>query len=211
MIKIISFDLDGTLVKNKYADIVWLQGLPEIYSKEKNVSFNEAKKILFKKYDEVSDQRVDWYDIDYWFNRFNLKSSWEDLLSYYSFAIESFDEVENVLEKLSESFKLIISSNAKHEFIDIQIKKLCFNKYFIKKFSSISDFGLVKKHPKFYYKIAKELKVKTNQIVHVGDNYDFDYISAKKAGVNAFYLDKNGLKKGYNFVKNLNEFSEKIL
>ncbi len=211
MIKFVSFDLDGTLVKSNYADLVWLKGLPEIYSEEKNVNFEEAKKILFKKYDEISHYRVEWYDIDYWFKTFNLKSSWKNLLKKYSSEVKSFNDVKKTLDKLSEKFDLIIASNAKHEFISIQIKQLGFEKYFKKMYSSISDFDCVKKHPVFYDNISKDLNVQPEEIVHIGDSYEFDFVSAKKAGLNSYFLDRSGLNRGKNIVNSLDDFVKKII
>lgn len=211
MIKVISFDLDGTLVKSNYPDLVWLTGLPKIYSKEKNVSFDEAKKNIFKKYDEISSQRVEWYDLDYWFKRFKLKSSWEELLKKYSFAIDAFDDVEFVLKKLSKNFELIISSNAQKEFINIQINKLGFDKYFKKIFSSISDFSCVKKHPDFYLQVLRNLNVKPDEIVHIGDSYEFDYDSPKKVGINSYFLDRTGFNNGADVVHNLCDFVHLLL
>jgi len=211
MTKTVSFDLDGTLVKSNYADLVWLKGLPKIYSEEKNVSFDEAKKNLFEKYDEVSHHRIEWYDIDYWFKRFDLKSSWKELLEEYSYAIKSFNDVKNTLDKLSKKFDLIIASNAKKEFISIQIKELGFEKYFKKMYSSISDFDCVKKHPDFYRKISKDLNVKPWEIVHIGDSYEFDFLSSKKAGLNAYFLDRSGLNEGKNIVNSLDNFVKKLI
>ncbi|OPY68322.1 MAG: hypothetical protein A4E62_02077 [Syntrophorhabdus sp. PtaU1.Bin002] len=42
MKKIISFDLDGTLVHGKYGDIVWNQGIPEEYADKYGFTFDEA-------------------------------------------------------------------------------------------------------------------------------------------------------------------------
>jgi len=80
MIKIISFDLDGTLVKSTYADKVWLEGLPTLYSKEKNIPLQQAKERIYTLYKEVGEDKKEWYDIDWWFKKFDLKGSWQNLL-----------------------------------------------------------------------------------------------------------------------------------
>ena len=108
MIKIISFDLDGTLTKDTYADLIWLEGLPKIYAQEKNLDIVNAKRYLQKKYDEIGDNQVEWYDIDYWFTRFRLQYNWEQLLKDYKYDIQTFSEVHDVLKRLSKKYKLII-------------------------------------------------------------------------------------------------------
>ena len=80
MIKVISFDLDGTLMKSTYADLVWLEGLPKIFAKEKKIDFLIAKNYLQQEYDKVGDNKEEWYDLEYWFKRFNLTSDWKHLL-----------------------------------------------------------------------------------------------------------------------------------
>ena len=44
----------------------------------------------------------------------------------------------------------------------------------------------------------------------VGDNWNFDYVAPSKAGINAFYLDREGKMSGKHVVKNLREFEEKL-
>jgi putative hydrolase of the HAD superfamily len=34
--------------------------------------------------------------------------------------------------------------------------------------------------------------VKPAQVIHVGDNWQFDFLNARQAGLNAFYLDRSG-------------------
>ncbi|MEF8879497.1 MAG: HAD family hydrolase [Candidatus Thermoplasmatota archaeon] len=214
MVKIISFDLDGTLITKKYSDLVWLEGLPGLYSKEKNIPLDRAKQILFKKYDEVGDQRVEWYDISYWFKRFELKSSWKKLLEKYSYAVEPYSESGDVLDELSRDSDLILSSNAKKEFIDIELRETGFKKYFKKIFSSTSDFDCVKKTSSFYTKICDYIDVQPDEVVHVGDHKKFDYNMPKKVGIKSFFLDRKNKNDeaidSFFVVKNLKEFLDRI-
>ncbi|MEF8847937.1 MAG: HAD family hydrolase [Candidatus Thermoplasmatota archaeon] len=210
MIKIISFDLDGTLVKKEYTDIIWLKALPRIYSQEKNISFEKAESFIRKKYNEIGEERKEWYDINYWFNRFNLKSSWKKLLKNYSKKIELFSDVKKVLNKLYDKYDLIISSNARREFIDIELENTRIEGYFQGIFSSTSDFNTVKKNPDFYKKILKRLNVKKDEIVHIGDSEKFDYLVPKKVGITSFLINRRReIKKPYS-VENLKEFRSRI-
>ncbi|MCK5257944.1 MAG: hypothetical protein KAJ69_00385, partial [Thermoplasmatales archaeon] len=108
--------MDKTLMKSTYADLVWLEGLPKIYALEKKIDLEKAKQFLLEKYDEIGEGRVEWYDIEYWFNRFNLKYNWRELLEKYRYAIETYSEVTNILRRLYKKFDLIIASNARREF-----------------------------------------------------------------------------------------------
>jgi putative hydrolase of the HAD superfamily len=211
MIKVVSFDLDGTLVKSNYADLVWLEGLPEIYAAEKKISLEEAKNYLKKEYDKVGDDRREWYDLEYWFIRFNLKHSWRDLLEKYRYAIEPFPETRDVLRRLFKKFELIVISNAKREFIEIELEETELRKYFSFVFSSTSDFHKVKKVRDFYLKICDKIGVESNEMIHVGDHLEFDYRTPKSLGIESFYLNREGTTHGEHVVHDLEEFERKII
>jgi len=205
MLKIISFDLDGTLVKSSFADKVWLEGLPELYSKEKKIPLKEAKTYIFDLYEKIGETKKEWYDISWWFQKFKLNSSWQKLLYKYKDNIKLYPETIETLELLKEKFELIIISNAKKEFIDIQLKQTQIKPYFKHVFSSLSDFNLVKKTPYVYKQVLNILKVQPDEIIHLGDNFGFDYLSPKKIGISSIYLDRNKKENGENMIYSLSE------
>jgi putative hydrolase of the HAD superfamily len=210
MIKVISFDLDGTLMKNTFADLVWLEGLPKVYAQEKDINFKKAKSYIHQEYEKIGDHKVEWYDLQYWFNRFDLKGSWRDLLEQYKYAIEPYPEVSGVLRRFNKKFNLIITSNAKREFIEIELKETNLRAYFTRLFSSTSDFHKVKKTSDFYTLIYQNLKIDPSEMIHIGDNEKFDYTIPKSIGINTFYLNRKKTNSGEYIVFNLEEFEEKI-
>jgi putative hydrolase of the HAD superfamily len=210
MIKIISFDLDGTLVQNTFAESVWLEGVPRLYAKEKNIPIDEAKEFLFKEYNKVGMDRKEWYDIVWWFKRFQIKEDWRDLIYDFRTKIHVFPETKNVIDNLSRRYKLIIVSNAKREFIDIQLRQTSLQSYFHSIYSSLSDFDSVKKFPVVYSKICDILSVHVDEMVHIGDNKEFDFLSPQKIGIKSFYLNRDGTETGEGVVHSLSEF-EKII
>lgn len=214
MIKFISFDLDGTLMKSTYADLVWLEGVPKFYAKEKGIDIEKAKKYLKKEYDTIGDNRAEWYDLEYWFHRFNLKNNWRDLLEKYRYAIEPFPEVPNVLRRLYQKYELIIISNAKREFIEIELLETKLRKYFTSVFSSTSDFHkvkkVVKKVPEFYETICNKIGINPNEMIHIGDHKEFDYTIPMKLGIQSFYLNRKKTTKGEYIVYDLEEFEKRI-
>jgi putative hydrolase of the HAD superfamily len=210
MIKVVSFDLDGTLVKSTFADKVWLEGLPKLYSKEKNISIKQAKQDIYELYEKIGENRKEWYDIDWWFNRFDLKQSWKNLLENYKHHIKLYKDTVETLDKLTKKFELIIISNAKKEFIDIQLRETNIKPYFKYVFSSISDFNFVKKTPDVYKNVLSLLNIKSNKIIHIGDNLEFDYKSPERIGINSIYLDRKKTKKADNIIFSLNEL-EKVI
>ena len=60
MIKVISFDFDGTLATHSFADAFWLEGVPALYAKQNNITLEAAKKYILKEYDNIGDNRVEW-------------------------------------------------------------------------------------------------------------------------------------------------------
>lgn len=209
-IKIISFDLDGTLVKSTYANSVWLEGVPKLYAKEKKLPLEQVKEYVFKEYFKIGENKKEWYDIDWWFKHFKLNGSWQELLNEYRFAVGIYPETLGTIKKLSKKFDLIIISNAKKEFIEIQIEESKIKEYFSYTFSSISDFNVVKKRPKVYTQICDKLKINTNEIIHIGDNKEFDFESPQKIGIKSYHINREKTEKGNNIIYTLTDL-EKIL
>ena len=203
MIKIVSFDLDGTLTKQGFADRYWLEALPLLYAREKDVSVDEAKKLLFCEYDKVGKERLEWYDPSYWFKRFDIKYSWKKLIFDCRDAIEVYPDVLPTLERLTGKYKLIVVSNAKKEFIEIQLKETGLNRFFTHVFSSVSDFGMIKKKVDVYRRVCSIVSVDEKEVVHVGDDKVFDYETPRSIGIKAFYVDREKKTVGENVIYSL--------
>ncbi|MHC1599567.1 MAG: hypothetical protein ACXQS5_01925, partial [Candidatus Methanospirareceae archaeon] len=62
-IKVVSFDVDGTLVSQGFADCVWLQGIPQAYAEKEGLSFEQAFEFVKSEYDKIGDNRIEWYNI----------------------------------------------------------------------------------------------------------------------------------------------------
>lgn len=210
MIKTISFDFDGTLVKRSYADYVWLECVPKLYAKEKKISKREAKEFVLKEYDKIGKDRIEWYDIDWWFKNFKMKEDWHNVLTNCKHTIELFPETKKTLSALSKDFELIIISNSRREFLDMQLEETRIGSYFTHVFSTTSDFRKVKKLPEIYLEICKKLDIEPNEMIHVGDDYEFDYESPMKVGIKSFFLDREKADKGKNAIRKLSDL-KKIL
>ena len=188
-IKVVSFDVDGTLVSQGFADCVWLQGIPMAYAEKEGLSFEQAFEFVKSEYDKVGEHRIEWYNIDYWLRKFGLDIPYETLFEKYEGEIKVYEEVESVLTVLKEEgYELILSSNAATEFIEFQIKPI--KKFFLHVFSATSDFGEVKKTNGFFARVCGILDVKPQAVVHTGDHWVFDFINPRKIGITAYYLDR---------------------
>jgi HAD superfamily hydrolase (TIGR01549 family) len=188
-IRIVSFDVDGTLVEGGFMDSIWLEGVPQAYAEKEGLSFEQAFDYVKNEYDKIGEHRIEWYNIDYWLRTFGLDIPYETLFKKYEDELQIYEEVERVLTVLKEDgYELVISSNAATEFIDFQIKPI--KKFFSRIFSATSDFGQVKKTNGFFARVCTILDVKPQAVVHCGDHWVFDYLNPRKIGITAYYLDR---------------------
>ncbi|OGP79566.1 MAG: hypothetical protein A2V86_02830 [Deltaproteobacteria bacterium RBG_16_49_23] len=210
MTKIISFDMDGTLVDPAFTDWVWLHGIPSLYAEKAGLSFEEAKAYVVKEYKKVGEGAIEWYDIKYWFRFFQLDQTWKALMEQYADKIRAYQDARHILEHLKERFPLALSSNAGREFIDIEMEVTGMGRFFDYIFSATSDFRVVKKTAHFYQQICEILKTDPGEIVHVGDHYEFDYLVPQSLGIQAFYLDRSGEKNGDSILSDLRDLEKKL-
>ncbi len=210
MPKVISFDMDGTLVDPEFTDWVWLHGIPKLYAQKEGLSFEEAKARVVEEYQKVGEGAVEWYDIKYWFRYFQLDQTWKTLMEGYANKISAYEDACHLLERLKERYPLILTSNAGREFIEIEMEVTGMGKYFTRIFSATSDFGVVKKTAHFYQGVCEILGVEAREIIHVGDHYEFDYLVPRSLGIQAFYLDRSGKQNGDSVLSDLRDLEKKI-
>jgi putative hydrolase of the HAD superfamily len=208
--KIISFDMDGTLVDSEFTDWVWLHGIPALYAKKVGLSFEEAKDFVVKEYLKVGEGAIEWYDIKYWFQFFQLEESWEVLMGRYTDKIKIYPDVHPLLERLRDKYRMVLTSNAGREFIGMEMEATGLGKYFDRIFSATSDFGEVKKTADFYQRICRTLEARPQEIVHVGDHYEFDYLVPRSLGIHAFYLDRSGERRGDFIISDLRDLEKRL-
>jgi len=208
MIRVISLDMDGTLVNSRFVDKVWMEGMPMLYAEKTGLDFPAAKEYVVGEYMKIGSDKLEWYDLLYWIERFGLKVGKDEVLQMYEDEIETYPEVQEVLDLLAESYDLVVTSNAAREFIDIELDGLIDR--FRETFSATSDFREVKKSPLIYGTVCAHMGVKPIEVLHIGDHYNYDYESPLEAGLDALFLDRKGERSGREVVGDLREAVELI-
>jgi HAD superfamily hydrolase (TIGR01549 family) len=209
--QVISFDMDGTLTDMSFVNSVWLQGVPELYALKNEIPFEEALSQVKYEYDKVGREKLEWYDLGYWLNKFGISTTPKQVLASFVERIRVFEEVQGVLEKMKNSgYRLVIVTNARREFVDLEIKKTGIRSYFEYIFSSPSDFKLTKNGTTVYENVCTACEVSPAKMIHIGDDPEFDFEVPKKIGIRTFLLDRTGKKVGPSIVSSLEEFGLKL-
>src|SRR4030067_2895423 len=131
-------------------------------------------------------------------------------MSQYVDQVNVHPDVHSVLDWLKEKFPIILTSNAGREFIDVEMEATGLGGYFDRIFSATSDFGEVKKTVGFYQRICQILGVNPQEIIHIGDHYEFDYLVPQSLGIQAIYLDRSDKRKGDFVIKDLKSLEERL-
>lgn len=208
VLKVVSFDVVGTLVDFNYEDYVWKEAIPQLYARKTGVSLERAKNYVLREYDRLGNKDIKWYLPDYWFTHLNLDENPIEVFKAHVEKVKFYPEVPSVLQRLSRKFDLIIASGTTTSVIGVMIDK--FRHCFKHVYSTVSDCQKIKKEPQFYSMICKNLEIKARAIVHVGDDWYSDFISPRKINVKSFFLDRTGEKSGEYVVNDLRELEERL-
>ena len=207
--KILSLDYADTIIPKSIIDYFWLDIIPEIYATKHRIDIDKAREIVLKSYDEIGPDRIEWYLVDYWLKKFEIVEYRDLLFKKVLNRLVLFDDVIPVLKILkSKGYTIVISSNTTIEFIELSFIKYSELKMLIDKvYSSISNFGIIKKSREFYLKILQDLCVSPENIIHIGDNYEQDYLVPSQLGIKCFLIDR--FRKLKNFgVRTIRSLSE---
>jgi HAD superfamily hydrolase (TIGR01549 family) len=209
-VKVISFDADGTLVTPDFSQAVWYEGVPTLYANKNGISFEEAKAFIEREYRVVGDLRVEWYDIKYWLQRFGLgppEADHERMLENYRHRVSCYPEVTQALSSLSKDYTLIVISCSTRDFLPYLLDGI--EGYFTRVFSTVSDYGQVKT-PGFYLEVCRQMHVSPEEMAHIGDLWEQDFLAAKEAGLKAFHLDRRGERKDSNSLESLEDLEKRL-
>jgi len=187
-IKVVSFDAEGTLVTHDFSCTVWQEAIPALYARKKGIEYDQAERIVFTEYDRVGDQRLEWYDVAYWLRYFEL-GTLEALLQDCRDKVRCYTEVREVLSSLAGRYKLIVCSGTPLELLQPLLEGI--SSYFARVFSAPSHYRQLKTSD-FYLWVCQEMKVRPDEVVHVGDSWQSDFVNSRQAGLRAFYLDRSG-------------------
>jgi len=208
-VKLISLDMEGTLVDHAFSNAIWENEIPRLYAEKHGLDFDAALARVKEEYGAVGEGRKEWYDVEHWFRRFDLKADWRRLIRERMGLIRVYPDAAEALHRLGEAYPLIVSSNTIREFLELQVEAL--GAHFTHVFSAPSDFGTVKKDMGFYRMVIDEIGLKPSQVAHVGDHIEFDYRAAKSLGLEAYHLNRSGEVGGPYTVRDMLEFADRLV
>lgn len=212
MRRFVSFDVDGTLVRPEFNDLIWRKAVPELYAQKHRIEIEEARRFVESEYDRIGEYDLRWYSLSFWLDHFRLNVKEKKLLGKYAEEVSLYPDVLPTLDKLSRKYQLVVASCMGGSFIDVKLQKRSIGKYFTHIFSAIS-LGLIKKEESFYFNLCSSLAINPNELIHIGDHYEFDYLVPKKIGIKVFYLDRNedSQKASSGVVRSLEELDRHLL
>ncbi len=220
-IKLVSFDAADTLIKlarsigeqyaavaSKFGVIAEAQSLDKSFKKvfaatpplgtDGNKGFSWWKEVIRKTFSEVGFETEA-------FSHFDLFA--EELYDYLSQdnTWVAYPDAEPTLKQLqSLGLRMIVFSNFDERLIKV-LQELKLEHYFEKIICS-TQIGLAKPDPRAFAKVAELVDLKPQNILHVGDGFENDYLAALRANMKALYLNRKGIK-AYTMVNDKYEIS----
>ena len=181
MLKVISFDVGGTLIK--MSDTIFDIMPPQIKCFK-----NEIKNILYitRKYTDKEEQQLLQF----------LSLQQLDMLKKHYLQKKKeiiFPHMSGLLKQLSKHYKIIISSNRNclsQNYVDFSKIENNIHSFFYS-----NEIGIVKNNPDFFIYCADKLQVLPSEILHIGDNVVTDFKIPLQAKCHAILWNNSLLNK----------------
>ncbi|MEO0095371.1 MAG: HAD family hydrolase [candidate division WOR-3 bacterium] len=186
MLKVIIFDLDGTLYTSNEVYQKFAEAAYYTYAKLKKSTIEQAKEILERRREEMRKERG--YAVPYTLALLSFGipiEEWhKENIKFFNAGdfLKKDERLANILSKLKEKYKLAVFTNNNRIQTERILKALGIEKLFDYIFT-YESFELIKPNPEVFKKIIKELKVKPEECLMVGDRYYVDLLPAKEQGM----------------------------
>ncbi len=189
--KVLSFDLDGTIFRKNLDDVLWNVKIPELFAEKKNISFSKAQHFVLDEYNKVGQSDIRWYLPEYWFNLFNLNTSLNTVLDSMDYSSGIYDDV-SVIQEFAKNYMIVISTNNPRSILEYKLKVLKDIMNISHVFSSVSDFDNILKNRQFFTLVCSKLGIKPQYMLHIGDDPFYDVSEPCAAGINVILIDRDG-------------------
>jgi len=189
MIKVILFDLDGTLynsgtVRTKFAEAAY-----HALAKLRKISVDEARKLIEDTREKLKKEHG--FPVPYTLTlvRFGMPVE-----MWHKENIEYFDpreflsangELRKMLQDMKKRFKLAILTNNNEVQANRILEALNVQDLFDRVFT-YNSFRTMKPNPKTFSEAAKAMAVEPNECLVVGDRYSVDLIPAQNLGMQIY-------------------------
>lgn len=181
MIKVVSFDIGNTIYKfeNK------INKISEKFNIDYEIVYKNYKEIFQRSNKELTDK------IKLFCNKVGISNSYYsffyDLFNNNDKGVLIFSDTYDVLKKIKDrNIKIILFSNSHKDNTNRLDPKLL---SLIDKIYFSCNIGHSKEEEESFNYIIDDLKIKPNEIVHIGDSYNNDYLMPKKMGWNAILIN----------------------
>jgi 2-haloalkanoic acid dehalogenase type II len=209
-IKAIIFDFWGTLVdEGIYPSLLrqtkYFMGLRDMDFHEFIVKFEQT--VMLKKFEDKKDAFVEAC------NAFEIEPKpfiIDKLIGLWNKTVllaKPYDETITILEELKKDYKIALLSNNTNFTAEPVIEKFGLKKYFDVVALSYET-GLLKTDKKSFDYILKQMKLKKNEVVMVGDSIESDMKAAENAGVRAILADRRSKREYPEKIRTLVELKD---
>jgi HAD superfamily hydrolase (TIGR01549 family) len=195
--------VEGTLVTTDFSYAIWFEMIPQRYVERWGLSFEEATEKVRQTYDSVGDQHLEWYDVQYWFTRFDLGDA-DIAMEELQPRVHYFPDTKDVLKQLQGRYTLSVASGSPRPFLKHLLRDI--EHHFSAIYSSTTDFQQVKTAD-FWAGMCRDLGVDPGQVVHIGDHRQFDFLEPASIGIKAYHLDRDRKAGDAESLKSLSELT----
>jgi putative hydrolase of the HAD superfamily len=186
MIKVIIFDLDGTLYKSKEIAEKFARAAHYTLSKFKNIPLDDARKLIEEKRQEMEKEYSDSVPQTLILNSFGISTE-----SWHKENIDFFDprdyltkdeKLKKSLDGLKKRYRLTVLTNNNKIQTERTLAALGLNALFDRVYT-YNSFKLLKPNPEFFQKAVEDLNVEPEACFFIGDRNSVDLEPAKKLGM----------------------------
>ncbi len=189
MIKVILFDLDGTLYKNPEIRKKFAEAAYHALARLKNISVDDAKRMIEGTREKLKQKHG--FPVPYTLTLIRFGMPVE---TWHKENIDFFDprdylsqngELKKMLSGLRKRCRLAILTNNNETQAQRILEALKVRNLFDRVFT-YNSFKTMKPNPDFFKKAAKEMGVKPDECLVVGDRYSVDLIPAQDLGMKIY-------------------------
>ena len=189
MIKVILFDLDGTLYKSKEVRTNFAEAAYHALAKLKKIPVGEAKKLIEDMREKLKEKHG--FPVPYTLTliRFGMTvENWhKENIAYFDPRefLSADGNLRKMLQGMKKRFKLAILTNNNEVQANRILQALDVQDLFDRVFT-YNSFRTMKPNPKTFREAAKAMDVLPEECLVVGDRYSVDLIPAQDLGMQIY-------------------------